>query len=1094
MRSHGAGASTLVEALAGLLGGEREALHAALERLSGLHGDGVRRWCFVPSEMLRSKSGSGNEWAAPRASASRLFWRVRVDAKISSARAAGADFLTRRQTIAFRVASSPCARQYPHSSSKMARRVARSSVSASKPRTARKKNQKRSLDAYTIAQHEVGDRTKIRQHRLGEALDDNPRRKRQRMDDEEEDSEEDDHLSNPRKKTAKGRFDQLDVSEGSDSEGNTWRMGEVDEDDDSDIDSDEAFDESDEERFADFTFRGSSTNKEKKGKGKGKPAKPVDEDGDIDLDEEEEEEEEDSDDDSLGSEAVDLAQMLDDYEEEQNEAKSKRKKSRKQQEDSEESEDGSDEDEEDSEASDFQMSEDEDDDKDPGKISQLQDFISTISQGVEAKKKGRVEDAHEGTTPSEFGVGASQKLDIGDLLAGTNDPNAKKIIKMLKDNKSSQRKGIPGKLEAPLPKRQQDRLDRVAANEKAKETLERWVDTVKQNRRAEHLSFPMRDPDAQEPMGTKAFLPLTTSQPANDLESTIQSIMEESGLATGKKSEEQIAEFEELQTNKMPIEEVMARRAELRKARDLLFREEVRSKRLKKIKSKSYRRVHRKERERLEEQERQALVEAGVDISDEEKEHNDRRRAEERMGAKHRENKWARSIKATGRAAWDDDARDGLNEMARRNEELRRRIEGKDVRDEDDDATDISSESDDDDLDAGEARRLKRQLDRVDAQDDQAEGGGLSKLASLKFMQRAEAAQKAQNDEDIERMRRKLAAEDGESEDEDFDQPQSIGRKVFGSSGNKATQPAKKPVRNEFEEQPGSDEEAEADDEVKFVLDNKDQAPKSRNQQTASRNKDRVRKPLVARQPSEEPQENAWLAAPSKENKKSKSKSRQATSSGLAPTLDVVLDKKKLDKSRQPKAKAIEASAPADADGWTTVTYRNQEASDDESDKEPENPFVLKKESLVEKAFAGDEVADTFESEKRAVEEEEGDKIVDNTLPGWGNWAGEGLSKRDKKHNTGRRFLTKEKGVEKDKRKDAKLKNVIINEKRVKKNAKYLASSLPFPHESRQVYESTLRRPLGPEFNTKEVFQDSTKPRVMVKPGVVIKPLAKPLV
>lgn len=981
----------------------------------------------------------------------------------------------------------------------MARRVARSSASASKPRTARKKNQKRGLDAFTIAEREVGDNTKIRQHRLGEVEDDNPRRKRQRVDDDDEASEEDDRPSRPRKKSAKGRFDELDVSEGSDSDGNIWRMGEVDEDDDSDIDSDEAFDESDEERFADFSFRGSSTNKAKKAKAKA--ARPVDEDGDIDLDEDEEGDEEDSDDDSLGSEAVDLAQMLDDYEEEQNQAKSKGKRSNKHRndDDGDDSEqDGSDEDDEEdeeSEASDFQMSDGEDDDRDEGKLSQLQDFISTISQGPETKnKKGRVEDIHEGTTPSEFGVGASQKLDIGDLLAGTNDPNAKKIIKMLKDNKSSTRKGIPGKLEAPLPKRQQDKLDRAVANEKAKETLERWVDTVKQNRRAEHISFPIRDPDAQEPLGTKAFLPISASKPANDLESTIQSIMEESGLSVGKKSEEQIAEFEELQTNKMPIEEVMARRAELRKARDLLFREEVRAKRLKKIKSKSYRRVHRKERERLEEQERQALAEAGVDISDEERERNDRRRAEERMGAKHRESKWAKGIKATGRAAWDEDAREGLTEMARRNEELRRRIEGKDVRDEEEDVTDLSSEDDDeDDSDAGEARRLRRQLDRVDAADS-AEAGGLSKLAGLKFMQRAEAAQKARNDEDIERVRRELAVEDGEKDFEDeFDQPQSIGRKVFGPSSNKGTQPSRKPVRNEFEEQPGSDDEADEDDEVKFVLDSKNQQSKAQNKQTKSQKGGLNRNMALARQPSEEPQDNLWLAGPSKGDTKSKSTSRQGTSSGSGPTLDVS-GSVTSNKTAQPKAKvkATEAPAPTDADGWTVVTYRNQEGSDEESEQEPENPFVLRKESLVEKAFAGDEVAETFEAEKRAIEKEEGDKVIDNTLPGWGSWTGDGLSKRDKKRTT-RRFLTTEKGVEKDKRKDAKLKNVIINEKRVKKNAKYMASSLPFPHESKQVYESTLRRPLGPEFNTKQVFQDSTKPRVMVKPGVVIKPLSKPL-
>lgn len=65
-------------------------------------------------------------------------------------------------------------------------------------------------------------------------------------------------------------------------------------------------------------------------------------------------------------------------------------------------------------------------------------------------------------------------------------------------------------------------------------------------------------------------------------------------------------------------------------------------------------------------------------------------------------------------------------------------------------------------------------------------------------------------------------------------------------------------------------------------------------------------------------------------------------------------------------------------------------------------------------------------------------------------------------------FLTKQEGVKKKDRKDAKLQNVIINEKRIKKvskqhhsppssrrrstnekqNAKYLATQLPHPYES----------------------------------------------
>ncbi|KAK8170822.1 small-subunit processome [Phyllosticta citrichinensis] len=569
--------------------------------------------------------------------------------------------------------------------------------------------------------------------------------------------------------------------------------------------------------------------------------------------------------------------------------------------------------------------------------------------------------------------------------------------------------------------------------------------------------------------------------------------MEESGLATGKNEEEQIREFEELQTNKMPLEEVVARRAELRKARDLLFREEMRAKRVKKIKSKSFRRVHRKERERLEEQERDAMAAAGIEMSEDEQERQDRRRAEERMGAKHRESKWAKGIKATGRATWDEDAREGVNEMARKNEELRRRIEGKDVQGEEE-MTDMSSEEDDDDSESGDVRRLQRQLNRVSGPDS-AEAGGLSKLASMKFMLRADAALKAQNDEDVKRIRRELAEADGHgvSDEEDNEAAQqSIGRRIFGPSSEKQTKPTKKQPRNEFEEQPGSDDEEEPDP-IKTDSQDRDQPREhqSRKQRNVAEQRSRKTGGTVVREPSEDPEDNALAAALSK-RPNSKSKSRHGASVDAGPVLDLAENKPRT--AKPAKAKATESSAPAESDGWTVVTYDNKETSDDEeSDKEPANPFTLKKESLVEKAFAGDEVADVFEAEKRTIEQDEGDKVIDNTLPGWGSWAGSGLSKRARERNSGR-FLTTQKGVKKEDRKDAKLKNVVINEKRVKKNSKYLASALPFPHESKQVYESTLRRPLGPEFNTKEIFQDGTKPRVMVKPGVVIKPLAKPLV
>ena len=58
-------------------------------------------------------------------------------------------------------------------------------------------------------------------------------------------------------------------------------------------------------------------------------------------------------------------------------------------------------------------------------------------------------------------------------------------------------------------------------------------------------------------------------------------------------------------------------------------------------------------------------------------------------------------------------------------------------------------------------------------------------------------------------------------------------------------------------------------------------------------------------------------------------------------------------------------------------------------------------------------------------------------------------------------------------------------------NAKYLASTLPHPFENRQQYERSLRIPVGPEWTTKETFQAATKPRILIKQGVIT-PMANP--
>ena len=91
--------------------------------------------------------------------------------------------------------------------------------------------------------------------------------------------------------------------------------------------------------------------------------------------------------------------------------------------------------------------------------------------------------------------------------------------------------------------------------------------------------------------------------------------------------------------------------------------------------------------------------------------------------------------------------------------------------------------------------------------------------------------------------------------------------------------------------------------------------------------------------------------------------------------------------------------------------------------------IAFQQQELINRAFAGDGFEQDFTLEKEAAIAEDAPKQEDLTLPGWGSWTGQGVKRRA----TERMLVKNVPGIDALKRKDAKLKNVIINEKTVKK-------------------------------------------------------------
>ncbi len=220
-------------------------------------------------------------------------------------------------------------------------------------------------------------------------LDPEPEQKRRRPDDDEgnePDGGADAGGPRAKRQRQEDADDGSDEEMGSDSEGNEWHVGVGGDDEDSEIDSDEAFGESDEERFEGFVFRGSSSKDAAGG------------DGDSDEDDDD---------------AVDLAQALDDASE-----------------DDEGSAGDSESDSEDDESN--ADSPDTDEEDDPSKFDALQDIVS-----------GFAGDVNEAAT-DDSAAGQRPKISLEDLgLFGVKDPLIKKSLKLMKKEEKVRKPGLP---------------------------------------------------------------------------------------------------------------------------------------------------------------------------------------------------------------------------------------------------------------------------------------------------------------------------------------------------------------------------------------------------------------------------------------------------------------------------------------------------------------------------------------------------------------------------------------------------------------------------------------------------------------------------
>ena len=224
------------------------------------------------------------------------------------------------------------------------------------------------------------------------------------------------------------------------------------------------------------------------------------------------------------------------------------------------------------------------------------------------------------------------------------------------------------------------------------------------------------------------------------------------------------AEDQMLLANKLTLEEVGERRAELRTMRELTFRAELKARRINKIKSKTYRRLKRKEKDKL------SRNDGEEDEGEGDRMKRERARAMERATLRHKHTgKWAQQKKTRGDHVGEDERRE-IEEMLTRGEKLRRKIQGE--------KSDESDEEEESDEEGGEApletirQSAYDELQRVNERDEQLEkalDGGKRSVFNMKFMKEAMAREKAKTDKMADDFLKELgvideAVDDGEND------------------------------------------------------------------------------------------------------------------------------------------------------------------------------------------------------------------------------------------------------------------------------------------------------------------------------------------
>ncbi|KAK5776405.1 U3 small nucleolar RNA-associated protein 14 [Gossypium arboreum] len=625
-------------------------------------------------------------------------------------------------------------------------------------------------------------------------------------------------------------------------------------------------------------------------------------------------------------------------------------------------------------------------------------------------------------------------------------------------------------VQAPLPKVDREKLERMAVYEHSKKDITKWEHLVKRNREAPTVFF---GGDVDLGFSTVGAI-ASEFEPRTEFEKKIASLVYDDKVMEAHKADGSKL----LELNKISEEDYMKHQDHVAKMRGLLFRHEMKQKRIKKIKSKTYHRLKNKDKLKVESAEMLMDPEAAKEQARKQ----EFKRAEERMTLKHKnKSKWARRILERGLNAQDEGTRAAMAEQLHQHALLTRKINT--VKDS---SSSSDSSSDDDDEVSNEDRaselleKAKEKTLKVLEDDEEVPNSG---VLSLPFMVRGMKKRKEEAIEEAKLALQEYEQLEGTNDAENSKPATASGRRVFGRANN---------------EVPDSNKKTKTDNKMKMDnyygnSDSEDDLKAKENVNIEGGKRNDVEKDVGPNYDRKEAAD-VSIFKNFEDNGDPGSKTTYEVAIFASDSRRKMKSENGIDKNAKKLQQVKEA----------IVHDKDMEEGEEDSDSEskqmvdgilssaPKESYELPSQSeLIRHAFAGDYVEEEFEKDKQEILNEENpepDKPV--LLPGWGQWTRVQQKKglpwwMLKEHEDSKR--KREESLKK--RKDAQLKHVIISEKVDKKAEKLQTKSLPYPFTSKELFEQSMRMPIGSESNPETAIRSLNRPEVVKKPGVIIKPI-----